>query len=130
MHMTVRITVSLPDDVHAGLVRIAEGSHISASAVVRTVLSDAVPRLTSVLEFLGTVKAHEVPQITADLDAWARNFKALSEGKPIDGRTIVPAAGKQPQRDVFAYFVSTDKPNAPINALGIQQRLNITAASG
>ena len=39
-------------------------------------------------------------------------------------------AGKQPQRDVFAYFVSTDKPNAPVNALGIQQRLNITAASG
>ena len=65
----------------------------------------------------------------ADIDAWARRFKALSEGKPIDGRTIVPATGKQPQRDVFAYFVSTDKPNAPVNALGLQQRLNITALS-
>ena len=43
---------------------------------------------------------------------------------------IAPASGKQPARDVFAYFVSTDKPNAPVNALGIQQRLNITASQG
>ena len=64
----------------------------------------------------------------ADLDAWAGNFKALSEGTPINGRTIVPVAGTQPQRDVFAYFVSTDKPNAPLNALGIQQRLGIAPA--
>lgn len=65
----------------------------------------------------------------ADLDAWAKRFRALSEGKPIDGKTIVPTAGRPPQRDVFAYFVSTDKPNAPVNALGIQQRLNITPPS-
>lgn len=65
----------------------------------------------------------------ADLDDWAGRFKALSEGKPIDGNTIVAPAGKSPPRDVFAYFVSTDKPNAPVNALGIQKRLNITAAS-
>jgi uncharacterized protein YecE (DUF72 family) len=61
----------------------------------------------------------------ADIDAWAGRFKALSSGKPFDGRTIVPPAGKQPEREVFAYFVSTDKPNAPVNALGIQQRLGI-----
>jgi uncharacterized protein YecE (DUF72 family) len=65
----------------------------------------------------------------ADLDAWAARFKALSEGKAVAGSTIVPAAGRQPQRDVFAYFVSTDKPNAPVNALGLQQRLNITAST-
>lgn len=64
-----------------------------------------------------------------DLDAWADRFQALSEGKPIDGKTIVQVTGKQPQRDVFAYFVSTDKPNAPVNARGIQERLNITASS-
>ena len=69
-------------------------------------------------------------RLAADLDAWAKNFKALSEGKPIDGPTLGKSAGKQPQRDVFAYFVSTDKPNAPVNALGIQQRLNITASQG
>jgi uncharacterized protein YecE (DUF72 family) len=61
----------------------------------------------------------------AELDAWAGKFKALSEGKAIDGEFVVPASGKQPPRDVFAYFVSTDKPNAPVNALGIQQRLGI-----
>lgn len=65
----------------------------------------------------------------ADLDAWAARFKALSEGKAIEGRTIGQSGGKQPQRDVFAYFVSTDKPNAPVNALGIQKRLDIAPAS-
>ena len=66
---------------------------------------------------------------SADLDRWAARFKALSEGKAIEGKTIVTSADKQPQRDVFAYFVATDKPNAPVNALGIQRRLGITAAS-
>jgi uncharacterized protein YecE (DUF72 family) len=66
----------------------------------------------------------------ADLDVWAKRFKALSEGKPIDGKTVGTPAAKPPPRDVFAYFVSTDKPNAPVNALGIQKRLNITASSG
>lgn len=65
----------------------------------------------------------------AELDTWAKRFKALSEGKPIDGEFVVPASGKQPARDVFAYFVSTDKPNAPVNALGIQQRLGIEPAA-
>ena len=65
----------------------------------------------------------------ADLDAWAARFRALSEGKAIEGRTVGTMGGKQPPRDVFAYFVSTDKPNAPVNALGIQKRLNITAAT-
>jgi uncharacterized protein YecE (DUF72 family) len=64
-----------------------------------------------------------------DLDAWATRFKALSEGKAIEGDFIVQMSGKQPQRDVFAYFVSTDKPNAPVNALGIQQRLGIAPAA-
>ncbi|HZY67170.1 MAG TPA: DUF72 domain-containing protein, partial [Devosia sp.] len=65
----------------------------------------------------------------ADLDRWAAAFKALSEGRPLEGKTIVPPQAAQPERDVFAFFVSTDKPNAPVNALGIQQRLGITAAT-
>jgi len=65
----------------------------------------------------------------AELDTWAKRFKALSEGKAIDGEFVVPASGKQPERDVFAYFVSTDKPNAPVNALGIQQRLGIAPSA-
>lgn len=64
----------------------------------------------------------------ADLDSWAARFRDLSQGKPIAGKTIVGPTGKQPQRDVFAYFVSTDKPNAPRNALGIQKRLGIAAS--
>lgn len=64
----------------------------------------------------------------ADLDNWAKRFKALSEGKPIDGPTIAAASGNPPARDVFAYFVSTDKPNAPRNALAIQERLGIRPA--
>ena len=39
-------------------------------------------------------------------------------------------AAKQPARDVFGFFVSTDKPNAPRNALGIMQRLGLVAEGG
>jgi uncharacterized protein YecE (DUF72 family) len=65
----------------------------------------------------------------AELESWAGNFSALSTGKPISGRVVAPMQGAQPQRDVFAYFVSTDKPNAPRNALAIQERLGIAPAS-
>jgi uncharacterized protein YecE (DUF72 family) len=66
---------------------------------------------------------------SAQLDTWAQNFNALSAGKTIDGKFVAPMRGVQPQRDVFAYFVSTDKPNAPRNALGIQERLGIAPAA-
>jgi uncharacterized protein YecE (DUF72 family) len=65
----------------------------------------------------------------AELESWAGNFSALSTGKPISCRVVAPMQGAQPQRDVFAYFVSTDKPNAPRNALAIQERLGIAPAS-
>ena len=58
-----------------------------------------------------------------DLAIWDAKGKLLN-----DGPLIVPAKGTQPERDVFAYFVSTDKPNAPRNALGIQDRLGILPA--
>lgn len=62
-----------------------------------------------------------------ELDAWARRFSELSSGKALkEGDFIVPMTGAQPERDIFAYFVSTDKPNAPGNALGIMQRLKIS----
>ena len=64
-----------------------------------------------------------------ELEAWAARFKALAEGKPVAGETIVPPTGKQPERDVFGYFVSTDKPNAPRNALAIMDRLGIAPAA-
>jgi uncharacterized protein YecE (DUF72 family) len=64
----------------------------------------------------------------ADLDAWAGRFKALAEGAPLDGKTIAPPEASAPARDVFGYFVSTDKPNAPRNALAIMERLGIRPA--
>ncbi len=63
------------------------------------------------------------------LDLWAGRLEALATGKAVAGDVIVPPEARQPERDVFAYFVSTDKPNAPRNALGIQQRLNIAPAA-
>jgi len=66
----------------------------------------------------------------AQLEAWAGRFDALARGKPLkDVPLIAPAKGAQPERDVFAYFVSTDKPNAPRNALAIQERLAITPSA-
>ncbi len=66
-----------------------------------------------------------------ELDGWTTRFSALSAGKPLVGGTFVePMAAKQPERDVFGFFVSTDKPNAPRNALGIMQRLGLVAAGG
>jgi len=64
-----------------------------------------------------------------ELNAWADRFKALSSGKTITGELIAPMAGAQPQRDVFAFFVSMDKGNAPGNAMTIQQRLGIAPAA-
>ncbi|MEP7239787.1 MAG: DUF72 domain-containing protein [Devosia sp.] len=63
------------------------------------------------------------------LDKWADRFKSLAAGRAITGELVVPMASKQPQRDVFAFFVSMDKGNAPGNAMAIQQRLGIKPAA-
>lgn len=80
--MTVRITVSLPDDVHASLTRLADASNISASAVVRSILSDVLPRMTSVLDFLGTVPPSDAPALGAELDAWGQRLQELMHDAP------------------------------------------------
>jgi uncharacterized protein YecE (DUF72 family) len=59
------------------------------------------------------------------LNSWADRLKALSEGKSIAGEFVTPMAGPQPQRDVFAFFVSMDKGNAPGNARTVLQRLRL-----
>ncbi|MBI4923728.1 MAG: DUF72 domain-containing protein [Devosia nanyangense] len=70
---------------------------------------------------------HYEPQ---ELDAWAKRFGSLAAGKGIgDGAFVVPPEGAEPERDVFAFFVSTDKPNAPRNALGIIDRLGLEPAA-
>jgi uncharacterized protein YecE (DUF72 family) len=67
----------------------------------------------------------------AQIDGWAKRFSELSAGKALkDGPFIVPMSGAQPERDVFAYFVSTDKPNAPGNALKLMERLKLAPDAG
>jgi uncharacterized protein YecE (DUF72 family) len=62
----------------------------------------------------------------ADLDGWAARLKALSAGTALpDGKFVGEAAGDGKPRDVFAYFVSTDKVHAPRNAMAVMHRLGL-----
>jgi uncharacterized protein YecE (DUF72 family) len=62
----------------------------------------------------------------ADLDRWAARLKALAEGAALpEGTFIGEPAGDGRPRDVFAYFVSTDKVHAPANATAVMRRLGI-----
>lgn len=66
----------------------------------------------------------------AERDEWADRLLALSEGRAPDAdRVISPENPAAAPRDVFAYFVSTDKEHAPHNALAVQERLGINPAS-
>ena len=80
--MTVRITVSLPDETHATLVRFAEASDVSASAVVRMILADVLPKMSSVLEVLGNIAPADAPRHVAELDSWAARMRALMQDAP------------------------------------------------
>jgi uncharacterized protein YecE (DUF72 family) len=65
----------------------------------------------------------------AELDLWAARLKALSEGSAMPETRLVdtpPSAGAP--RDVFAYFVSTDKVHAPRNAMYLMQQLGLSGA--
>lgn len=64
----------------------------------------------------------------AGLDRWAGRFATLAAGTLPEGQYLQAGGSPQPERDVFAFFVSADKPNAPRNAMGLQRRLGITAA--
>ena len=61
----------------------------------------------------------------AEIDARARWLDAWSTGEaPADAPTITPASTGV-ARDVFAFFVSTDKKHAPRNAMAVMQKLAI-----
>jgi len=64
----------------------------------------------------------------ADLDAWAGRLRALASGDPLSEAPLLAPAEKSPPRDVYAYFVSTDKVHAPANAMAVMQRLGIAPA--
>jgi uncharacterized protein YecE (DUF72 family) len=60
----------------------------------------------------------------ADLDRWAKRFSAWAAGKPMtDGDFIGPPEPDPRPKDVFAHFVSTDKKNAPRNAIALARKL-------
>ena len=82
MHMTVRITVSLPDDTHATLVRLADASDVSAASVVRMILADVLPKMSSVLDVLGKIEPTDAPRHVAELDAWAAQMRRLMHDAP------------------------------------------------
>ena len=77
-HMTVRLTVSLPDDLYAQVQRVAQASRVSASSVVRAAVAELVPRTTKVLDFMGSEPAVTQQDVT-DVDVWARELRAFIE---------------------------------------------------
>lgn len=59
----------------------------------------------------------------ADLEGWAARLAAWAEGRPpADGAVLADPPDPQP-RDVFAFFVSTDKLHAPANAMAVARML-------
>ncbi|HQZ11655.1 MAG TPA: DUF72 domain-containing protein [Devosia sp.] len=60
----------------------------------------------------------------ADLDAWAERIRLWASGQPMTSGPFITTAETGPKpRDVFAHFVSTDKKNAPKNAMRLAEKL-------
>lgn len=59
----------------------------------------------------------------------ARWLKAWAEGRPVtDGRYVTAPEQSPPPRDVNAFFVSTDKDNAPHNARAVMAELGLVGS--
>ena len=80
MAKTVRITISLPADVHAQLVRVGAASNVSAAAVIRAVLSDLLPKMTGILDYLATNPP--TTEMVDQADAWARDVESVLQSGP------------------------------------------------
>jgi uncharacterized protein YecE (DUF72 family) len=64
----------------------------------------------------------------AQLDGWATRAKAWSEGRATQDAALPGLTPPEPKpRDVFLYFVHTDKVHAPANAMALMQRLGLEA---
>lgn len=61
----------------------------------------------------------------AEREARVDWLRAWSAGRPAAAPTLTPGLDDGKPRDVFAFFVSTDKPNAPRNARAAMQSLGI-----
>jgi uncharacterized protein YecE (DUF72 family) len=64
----------------------------------------------------------------AELDAWATRAQAWADGRITQDPAFPGLPQPEPKpRDVFLYFVHTDKVHAPANAMAIMQRLSLEA---
>jgi uncharacterized protein YecE (DUF72 family) len=63
----------------------------------------------------------------AEIDSRAGWLEAWSKGEIAADAPIVTPAAKAGPRDVFAFFVSTDKKHAPRNAMMVMQKLGLAA---
>lgn len=54
-----------------------------------------------------------------ELERWARRLAAWAEGQPMSDGTFIAGQPEARPRDVFAFFVSTDKLHAPANAMAV-----------
>lgn len=65
----------------------------------------------------------------AERDAWADRLAALARGETPSGAPLLAPPAAVTPRDVFAYFVSTDKVHAPGNAMAVMERLGLRPAA-
>jgi uncharacterized protein YecE (DUF72 family) len=75
------------------------------------------------LRLMGTSEGHDKGYSEADLDAWARRIKALSEGDIPDDLACVTGERKTTPRDVYAYVISGHKVANPAAAMALIERL-------
>ncbi|HEY0919016.1 DUF72 domain-containing protein [Devosia sp.] len=59
----------------------------------------------------------------ADLERWAARLAAWAEGRPPADAAVLADSPEPRPRDVFAFFVSTDKLHAPANAMAVARML-------
>lgn len=80
--MTVRLSISLPDELHDQLAQLAAASNVSIAAVTRAILSDVVPPMTTVLGYIGTLTPEQQRGVLPEIDRWERDAQALLERAP------------------------------------------------
>ena len=68
--MTVRISVSLPDDLHASLLQLASIDHQTVASTVRALLLDSVPQMLILAEYInGNLRNPGVLAATDELES-------------------------------------------------------------
>jgi metal-responsive CopG/Arc/MetJ family transcriptional regulator len=93
--MTVRLTVSLPDDLYAHVIRVAEASRVSASSIVRAAVAELVPRTARMLDFMGT-EPSVTPEQAAAVETFGEDLKRFLDLAPEALRPLIEALQDRP----------------------------------